>query len=640
MYIPTSPNASKTIYKINTYKSFSNKIRKKNIKKIGIRSLKDIQKDLIISLSKNQNPENAFKSTNFRSTPKNYNLYKESLEKSLSKYQMTCLEKKGSHAIEEENKKYMGKKDTNLIRKMHNLNKSLLYNTLCSRNEDCNLKIIIDQKNYGNPYQSLGVIKHNNHIFNSINKKFFYRQTSLFKNQIKYIQENLRKTRSNIPNVHIAVTPNKNQFDIPVVDLTEEQDKKDINYLPILPFTDGIRLFSYYRYPNKNFPECREQFSIFMKDKEISICGGLSVSSKGLSIWTLDLEKLEWSKMKQKQATNNRFGHTTTLYNNKIYFFGGKIKTGNGSTSVGFEIFNLNDKTFSLLDPIGEIPVARRAHISQLIGNNILYHGGITDNGEVLNDCFFLNLNNCKCFYCLINDKFPSPKLYGHTSCLILPKEYQDKKLDIYYFPEIELNNCKLKEKGLYIFGGKNKEEGGFSNKLWILILGQKPLKWILPETKGKPPSARFFHSMNYFEKGNMLIIHGGRNDIVSENSALNDTYAFDLETFDWINVELYSNLTKFKVLNRCGHQSAIYRNKLIILGGMNNNGYIGSALFIINLDFSYSSGAKSVEEIMITTLEQKKSDEAKKKALKIKNDLKTNNELGLVKNINLPMLK
>ena len=640
MYFPTSPNASKTVYKINICKSYSNKTRKKNNNRITIRSLKDIQKDLIISLSKNRNPENAFKSTHFRSTTKNFNLYNENLENILKKYQMAFIEKKGSNSIQEENQKYMRKKDTNLIKKMQKFNKSVLYNTLCSRNEDCNLKVVIDQKKYGNPYQSLGVIKHNNHIFNSINKDFFYRQTCLFKNQIKYIQENQCKIRSNIPNVHITLTENKGQFEIPVVDLTEEQDKKEINYLSLLPLNNGIRLFSYYRYPNKNFPECREQFSIYCKDKEISICGGLSVSSKGLSIWTLNLEKLEWTKMNQKQETNNRFGHTSTLFNNKIYFYGGKIKTGNGTTCVGFEIFNLNDKNFSLMDPVGELPISRRDHIAQLIGNNIFYHGGITDNGEVLNDCFFINLIDYKCLFCAVNNKFPSPKLYGHTACLVLPKEYNDKKVDIYSFPEVELNNCKLKEKGLFVFGGKSKEEGGFSNKLYVLIFGQKPLKWICPETKGKSPSARFFHSMNYFEKGNMLIIHGGRNDMMSENSALNDTYIFDLEKFEWFNVELYSNLSMFKVLNRCGHQSAIYKNKLIILGGMNNNGYIGSALFIINLDLSYSSGTKSIEEIMIKSLEQKKSEEDRKKLLKMKTELAINNELGLVKSVNLPMLK
>ena len=144
---------------------------------------------------------------------------------------------------------------------------------------------------------------------------------------------------------------------------------------------------------------------------------------------------------------------------------------------------------------------------------------------------------------------------------------------------------------------------------------------------------------MNYYDKGNILIIHGGRNDTVSETSALSDTFVFDLENFEWMQVTLYSQLPKFKVLSRCGHQSAIYGNKMIILGGMNNNNYVGSSLFIVNLDFSYSNGVKSAEEMLIKELESKTDWESKKKLNKIKNELKKN-QLGVVTNISLPEIK
>ena len=634
----TSPNAQSKKNDYIKIKSFSN-TNKKFSNKHSLKNLKEIQKDLINSLSKN--PAAALKTSFFNNLSKNTD-FKENVERNLSKYQLTFTDKKKNKEIEEENRKFMGRRDLNLIKKVLSSNKLSFYNnTLSSRNEECNLKINVDQKDYGNPYQSLGVIKHNFNIYNAINKDLFFHQTFLFKDQIQYIQQNQKKIRSKIPNVHVAIANSKSSFDIPVVDLTEEKDKKEIKILPTLNHKDGLRLFTYYRYPNKNFPEGREQFSLYTKDKEITICGGLSVYNKGLSIWTLNFEKLEWTKMQQKQYTNNRYGHTSTFFNNKIYFFGGKIKTASTSLSVGLEVFNLIDKTFMLQSPLGEPPTPRKNHIANLIGNNILFHGGITDDDEILNDCFFLNLNNFKWFNCHISFNFPSPKLYGHTSCFILPQEYKDKKVDIYVFPQIEVNDSKLKEKGLYVFGGKSKEEGGLSNKIWILILGQKPLRWVSPETKGKPPSPRYFHSMSYFEKGNFLIIHGGRNDMMSENCALNDTFAFDLENFEFIKVELYSNLNHFKILNRCGHQSAIYGNKLIIFGGMNNHSYIGSALFVVNLDFSYSNAQKTAEELLIKQLEQQKNDpEARRKLTKIKNELKMNNELGIVKSINLPMLK
>jgi hypothetical protein len=288
------------------------------------------------------------------------------------------------------------------------------------------------------------------------------------------------------------------------------------------------------------------------------------------------------------------------------------------------------------------MPELRKNHIAELIGNQMLIHGGINENNQVLGDCCYLNLNlnQLKWGACQIHKSSPGPRLYGHTSALVLPKEYYtSNKLSIFNYPDVDFANSRIKEKGLYIFGGKTKEDGGLSNKLWILILGTKKLKWLNPDVKGKPPSPRYFHSMSYYDKGNLLIVHGGRNDVVSENSALNDTFIFDLENFEWMEVNLYFQLSKFKVLHRCAHQSVVYSNKLIILGGMNNNNYLGSALFIVNLDFNFEAKNNQVEKMMLKELENKDDIESKKKLSRIRIDLKKN-QLGLVTNVSLPEIK
>ena len=157
-----------------------------------------------------------------------------------------------------------------------------------------------------------------------MSKDFLFRQTGLFNKQIKNIQKSQIVLQTKMPNLHVTGSNNKDNFDIPVVDLTEEKDKKEIeeeDSLPILPHTGTLRLFCYFRYPNKNFPEGKEQFSIFLIDKEIIICGGLSAFMKGMGIWSLNLEKLEWTKLPQKPQTNNRFGHTSVIYQNKITKF-------------------------------------------------------------------------------------------------------------------------------------------------------------------------------------------------------------------------------------------------------------------------------------------------------------------------------
>ena len=310
------------------------------------------------------------------------------------------------------------------------------------------------------------------------------------------------------------------------------------------------------------------------------------------------MEKLEWNKVQQNEYTNNRYGHTANIYQNKIYFFGGRAKIDKGIYYPGLEIFSLNDGIYykPLLGKLNS-PIPRRNHISILIDEQIFIHGGITENLEILNDCQLLNLNPLKWMKVNIVNRSSSPRLYGHAACVVVPKQFAvSRKFNIYNYPDIEVVNCRIKKKGLYFFGGKSKEEGGITNKVWILSLGQKYLEWNTIETKGKPPRPRYNHSMNFYEKENFLIIHGGRNDLMSETFAFDDTFILDLESFEWFHVQLFSQFEQFKVLSRCGHQSVIYGNKLIIFGGMNNNNYIGSSLFIINLDFSYTNQLRTAQ--------------------------------------------
>lgn len=644
LFITTTTSPTKK--KQNKFKIHNTFSQRKSHEKFNTKSLQDIQKDIILNLSKN--PDNILKDAKFKH-PKDFPAYIKQLDNSISKYQLTYLFPKDESNIEEEkgpNEKFMGVKDKILIRKMYDFNKTIFNRGLASVNKENNTKVNIDQKEYPNPYQSLGIIKHNYHIYNQMSKDFLFRQTGLFNEQIKTIKKHQNLFCAKMPNVHVSEPgSNKDNFDIPVVDMIEEKDKEkkeNENLLPLIPHMGTLRLFSYYRYPNRNFPEGKEQFSIFLKEKEkqIIICGGLSAFMKGMSIWALDLEKLEWNKITQNSQTNNRFGHTSIIYQNKIYLFGGRTKYGNSFVSPGLEIFSLNDRNYINHDSEGGIiPEPRKNHIAELVGNQMLIHGGINENNQVVGDCYYLNLTQLKWGACPIIRTTPSPRLYGHSSVLVLPKEYYaSNKLSIFNYPDVEFANSRIKEKGIYIFGGKTKEDGGLSNKIWILLLGNKKLKWYNPDVKGKPPSPRYFHSMSYYDKGNMLIVHGGRNDGVSENAALNDTFIFDLENFEWMEVHLYFQLSRFKVLNRCAHQSVVFSNKLIILGGMNNNNYIGSALFIINLDFNFSNNNQT-EKMLIKELENKDDIESKRKLSKIKLDLKKN-QLGLVTNVSLPEIK
>ena len=606
-------------------------------------TIKDTQRNLLNSLSKD-NDEYIIREYS-KIIPKDFNIYVETIESSLGNYKMDYEKKNEEKQLKNYNPNfYIHLKDKLLIKKIHKHNRNFFNHVLTPKNDDSNLKITIREKQYPNPYKSLAVIKHNSFIFDEINKNFLNRQGDLFKQKILNIKKYNNKYKVKMPKIHIS-NFTRIPFEIPLVDLTEDKDKKGLQTFKNISKKQNegtLQLYAYYRYPNRNFPEGREQFSIFFyNNNRIYICGGLTVKMGIMPIWYLNMDKLEWNKVPQKENTNNRFGHTSIIYQNKIYFYGGRAKIDKALYYCGLEIFSLNEGIYykPMLSKLNSPPL-RRNHIAILIDEQIFIHGGVSENNEILSDCHLLNLNPLKWLKVSINRRSQNPKLYGHTGCVVVPKQYLiNHKFNIYAYPDLEVVNCRIKKKGLYVFGGKSKEEGGISNKLWILTIGQKLLEWNLAETKGIPPRPRYNHSMSFYERGNFLIIHGGRNDLMSDTIAFDDTFVLDLEFFEWFQVELYSQFDKFKVLSRCGHQSSIYGNKLIIFGGMNNNNYIGSTLFIVNLDFTYNNQQRSIQEIMMKELKGQDDVEAKQKLFKLKNELRRM-QLGLVTKVNLPEIK
>ena len=509
---------------------------------------------------------------------------------------------------------------------------------LLRNNSVSSYKISVNGFNfYNNPNESLTTINNNNDIFNEINKDCLARQRILFEKNIQALEKINKKSNIKMPKIKIFNSSSKMRADIPVINLINENYKNEEDSFPKLSRIDEeLELFSFFIYPSKNFPEGKEQFSLCTKGKYLYLSGGLSTNMKQLPIWLLNMETLEWNKLLLKNTTYSRFGHTSIYYQNKIYFFGGTLKIEKSSLLTSLEIFSFHDKSFVVSESKGG-PCKRKNHIAELIGNTMLIHGGLDEEDQILDDCFILNLLTLKWFIPVINLNTPHPKVYGHSSCLVVPNSViTNSAFSIYKIPDVEYVSKKGKkniQKGLYIFGGKTREINGLTNNLWILLLGQIPLQWIKPETKGIQPSPRYYHSMNYYEKSNYIIIHGGRNDNLSSSCALDDTFILELVNLNWIKIKLYSNNDNFKVISRFGHNSSIFSNKLIIFGGMNNNNYIGSSLFIINLDFNFSPKIIiDAQKLIINNSKNKKIDETKIQENKY--------NLGIISHFNLPPIK
>ena len=628
---------------INTKKNQNSKYVKLNpviIKKRKIRDNENVKSENEISIDKILS-EIKMKNKNSHKITKDFNQYTENLEKSMNGYQMSYPQEEDEYDSDYLHlNKYINKVDKELFRKIHNYNNNYGNTNKDISSKVSHIKIGVNQMEYPNPIKSLGIIRNNHYIYSELNKNNLTRQSESFNKQIEEINHINLIYGKKMPKVHITDILLKEPSNIPLINIAKK--KKSVNILSYLEKAKkDLKFFSYYKYPVKNFPEGREQFSICRQDNDIIITGGISTKMKTLAIWRLNLTTLEWKKVKTDNPIENRYGHTALSMNNKLYIFGGKTKYLNTSYMNNLDIFSFTERKIINCQINGEKPENRKSHIAIFVGPQMLIHGGINVDGKILDDSYLFNMHTLAWNKCIINKICEHPKLWGHACCLVIPGQIlYNPKFSIYSFPEFDTVKKKnIKKKGLFVFGGKTNEDG-LSNQLWILLMGKKPLEWLKVDTKGKPPIARYFHTMNFYERGNYVIIHGGRNDIFSDKSALNDTFLLNLENFEWLEVKLYSNISNFNVANRCGHQSIIYSDKLIILGGMNNNNYLGSSLLIINLDFSYSNNPfKDNVESKLMELSDINSANAIKKAAQIKKDLKLK-EIGVVNNVSLPIIK
>ena len=363
-----------------------------------------------------------------------------------------------------------------------------------------------------------------------------------------------------------------------------------VNGLSGLDFARGnVFLLTGYYQSTTTCPESREQFS-FNYDpitNSIYLFSGNSCYFGNQQLWKYNLLNYNWEPIKpNEQLIEGRSGHTGIIYKSKLIIFGGRYLNNPSLADVDVYNIDTNNWTSEQLNTSFFLKL-RRNHIACLVGQQMFVHGGLDEFGEYLDDSFLLNLsNNHRWAKANIISYSILPKLAYHSCCLVVPKEIQkNQKFSIYKLPEITINtiNTQIREKGIYIFGGKRSDLKDPSNKLWVLKVGRKPLEWSEIKAKGKPPCPRYLCSMNYYEEGNFIIIHGGKTKSLRNEKILKDTYLFELFKFEWIKVN-YGCLESI-IKPRYSHAGIIYHKKLIIFGGVNEQGFSGSNFFLIKLE-------------------------------------------------------
>ena len=364
-----------------------------------------------------------------------------------------------------------------------------------------------------------------------------------------------------------------------------------------------------YQYPNKNFPGSLSEFSITQGPDESILFGGQN-SSKNPIIWKFKNNDISWEIIKpEEHETSSRYGHTAILKNGNLYVYGGVYL--DNKRFANLDIFNFSTKKwFSPIFNTKNIFDLRKNHVACGVGNMMFIHGGINENEEYLNDCYLLNYQPLQWKIILLKKSRRIPCLAYHSCCLVVPKEIREDPTFTLYkdISEDKLKNSNIKEMGIYIFGGKMSENGSLNKDLYVLKIGKRVLEWVILNTFGVPPKKRYGASMSYYELGNFLIIHGGRNSN-KLNYAYNDTFILDLYSLNWMKVEYFD---KSKIVEkRFFHQSFIENNSFFVFGGINESNFIGSEMFILELD-SHKKCLKKREEYNILKILKKSKNEEK----------------------------
>ena len=424
---------------------------------------------------------------------------------------------------------------------------------------------------------------------------------------------------------------NLNTINTDIIENKIESQLKKKNYFKVnglssYDFAKGsVFLLTGYNQATKVCPESREQFSLSYEPVTncIYLFSGNSCFIGNQQLWRYNLLTFNWEALNApSQLMEGRSGHTGIIYKSKLIIFGGRYL--NNTTLADVDIYNIDNNSWTSpqLNTTMFLKL-RRNHVACLVGQQMFIHGGVDEYGEYLDDSYLLNLPGIYRWFKASTIAYgQTPKLGYHSCCLVCPMEIQkNPKFSVYRFPEITITsinriNTQIKEKGIYFFGGKRSDLKDPSNKLWLLKIGRKPLEWTEIKAKGKPPCPRYLCSMNYYENGNFIIIHGGKTKSLRNENILKDTYLFELFRFEWIRVKY--GCFESLVRPRFSHAAVIYKDKLIIFGGVNEQGFNGSNFFLIKL---------ATEENPQQYLKKKNNPEMKKNLLTLKSINDKNDE-------------
>lgn len=306
------------------------------------------------------------------------------------------------------------------------------------------------------------------------------------------------------------------------------------------------------------------------------------------SVYKLELEGWDWTKLESlNKSPGPRDSHSCTLFQNKMYLFGGSF--GNDSKNDLFE-YDLIGNSWKKLDVKGDVPSPREGHLACILEEKYIVIYGGWNVESTYDDCYLFDIAT-KTWIKITKKSGTEPS----------PRESQ--------------SGCMIKNY-IYLFGGQGNstlKEGdtveNFFNDLHRFKVvqenGEFTCLWEKVEPEGNiRPSKRSSHSSCAYKDRYMVIVGGegyppdfneNQNDakyqLKNEDDddeypcfPKNDIWYFDTEINKWFKLKI---VNEGEFVPRFAHTSNIYKDILVVFGGLRDYHHSTNDICVLSLDGS-----------------------------------------------------
>merc|ERR1719436_750337 len=265
--------------------------------------------------------------------------------------------------------------------------------------------------------------------------------------------------------------------------------------------------------------------------------GGRSRGGANNEFMTISLDDLRdgWVPLKPSRGEPPcpRKSCAMACIGNKVYIFGGNDGRGSKGMALGdLHTYNIASGTWAEIPGRGEVPCPRERHSMVVIEGQLCVFGGLSFNGEFLNDCYFFDPSSKRWSQQRYNPNSPIPKArYEHVAGAAV---------------------------GLLIVHGGKWSRGGL-NDTWHF--NPKTKMWHQPASiRGRSPEGKWGSTGVMFK--HYLINFGGWNG----RKCFNDLTVLDCKNWKYVTIWAYGKAPD----QRTFHAAAIVGNCMVTVAGRN----------------------------------------------------------------------